>query len=99
MEESKFERNVYLPVRMIMDRLVIDCPLFETMIHNNHLNLAFSMAMRVLKNAGYIDARRVKDSGDVWHIKDSDLDPWIISDQDANSRYKNEFSELMILGA
>ena len=97
--EQEFEKNVYLPVRMIMDRLVIDCPLFETMIHNNHLNLAFSMAMRVLKNAGYIDARRVKDSGDVWHIKDSDLDPWIISDQDANSRYKNEFSELMILGA
>ena len=99
LEEQKFERNVYLPVRLVIDQLISDCPLFGTMIHNNHLNMAFSMAMRVLRSAGYIDIRRVKDSGDVWHIKDSDIDPWIISSQDVNSGYKNEFSELMILEA
>lgn len=95
-KEKNFERNKYFPVRVFMDALVTDCPLFETMIRNNHLNLAFSMAMRALKGSGYIDARRVKDSGDVWHLKDSLLDPWILSDSDSGSKYRNEFSELMI---
>ena len=94
--EKKFVRNTYFPVREFMDLLIRDCAIFDSMIRNNHLNLAFSMAMRVLKNAGYIDARRVKDSGDVWHIIDSRLDPWIMSDADSESRYRNEFSELMI---
>lgn len=94
--EKKFIQNKFFPVREFMDELTLDCPVFETMIRNNHLNLAFSMAMRVLKGTGYIDARRVKDSGDVWHIRDSVLDPWILSDSDSESRYRNEFSELMI---
>ncbi len=94
--EKKFVRKKYFPVREFMDELIRDCAIFDSMIRNNHLNLAFSMAMRVLKSAGYIDARRVKDSGDVWHIKDSRLDPWIMSDADSESRYRNEFSELMI---
>ena len=97
-KEQNFEKNTFFPVRRMMDKLFADCPLFDAMVNNNHLNLAFSMAMRVLKKAGYIDARRVKDSGDVWHIKESNLDPWIISDSDSQSKYKNEFSELMIIG-
>lgn len=96
--EQNFERNNYFPVRVIMDKLIQDCPLFESMINNNHLNMAFSMAMRVLKSAGYIDVRRVKDSGDVWHVKDSVLDPWIVGDSDSESKYRNEFSEIMIKG-
>lgn len=96
-KDQNFEENIFFPVRKMMDRLIMDCPLFESMIHNNHLNLAFSMAMRVLKNAEYIDARRVKDSGDVWHIEDSVLDPWIISDSDLTSKYRNEFTELKII--
>ena len=96
LNEKSFDYNTFFPVRVFMDELTADCPLFESMIRNNHLNLAFSMAMRVLKGAGYIDARRVKDSGDVWHLKDSALDPWILSDADSGSRYRNEFSELMI---
>lgn len=95
-KENDFERNEFFPVRLFMEKLISDCSLFDSMIKNNHLNMAFSMAMRVLKNADYIDARRVKDSGDVWHIKDAILDPWIISDADAESKYRNEFSELMI---
>lgn len=94
--EQGFVEGEFFPVRKMMDTLITDCPLFESMIYNNHLNLALSMAMRVLKNAGYIDTIRVKDSGDVWHIKDSNLDPWIIKDSDSESRYRNEFSELMI---
>lgn len=98
-QEQNFERGKYYPVRIFMNQLFKDCPLFESMQHQNHLNLAFSMAMRVLKNTNYIDVKRVKDSGDVWHLMDTNIDPWIIiNDSDSKSSYKNEFSELSIIG-
>lgn len=72
--ESKLEKGKAIPARLFFDSLGGDIAIFNSMISNNKLNTALSMALRTLRDAGVISLVYTKDSSDVWHLEVAQLD-------------------------
>ena len=87
--ESDFEKCKQINARNFFNALCGDIPVFDTMISNNKLNMAFSMGLRVLRDIGVIQLQYTKDSSDVWHLDESKLD----------AGHDDRFTEIIILGA
>ena len=73
--EKPFEQNTTILAKDFFDKLISDCPIFESCIDENQINLALSMGLRVLHLDGVIELKYVTDSGDIWHLVESISNP------------------------
>lgn len=72
LEFSKpFKKGKHVLAKEFFAKLISDCPIFESCIHGNDINLAFSMGLRVLYLNGVIELKYTTDSGDIWHLTNS----------------------------
>lgn len=72
--ESEFEKGKNIAARVFFDSLEKDIVIFRSMISNNKLNTALSMALRTLRDAEIINLVYTKDSSDVWHLEEAKID-------------------------
>lgn len=73
--EKPFKKNTTILAKDFFDKLVSECPVFESCIDGNQINLALSMGLRVLHLNGVIELKYVTDSGDIWHLVESISNP------------------------
>ena len=69
--ENPFKKNSVILVRDFINKLIIDCPLFECCISGNDINFALSIGLRVLHINNVIELRYTTDTGDIWHLTES----------------------------
>lgn len=69
--EKPFKKNTTILAKEFFDKLVSDCPVFESCINRNQINLSLSMGLRVLHINGVIELKYVTDSGDIWYLVES----------------------------
>lgn len=73
--EKPFKKNTTILAKDFFEKLVSDCPVFDSCIDGNRINLALSMGLRVLHLNGVIELKYVTDSGDMWHLVESTSNP------------------------
>jgi hypothetical protein len=73
--EKPFKKNTTILAKDFFAKLKADCPVFESCIDGNQINLALSMGLRVLHLNGVIELKYVTDSGDIWHLVESISNP------------------------
>lgn len=73
--EKPFKKGTTILAKEFISKLVAECPVFESCVEGNQLNLALSMGLRVLHLNGVIELKYVTDSGDIWHLVESISNP------------------------
>lgn len=73
--EKPFKKGSTILAKDFFDRLITECPVFESCVEDNHLNFALSLGLRVLHMNGDIELKYVTDSGDIWYLVESISDP------------------------
>lgn len=70
-----FKKGITVPAKDFFDRLLTDCPAFETCINSNQVSLSLSMGLRVLHSNNVIELKYTTDSGDIWLLTKSISNP------------------------
>lgn len=76
LENAKpFKKNQVIIMKDFIKTLIDQCPVFSSCVDGNNINLALSMALRVLHINNIIELKYTTDSGDIWHLTNSLTNP------------------------
>lgn len=68
---NPFKKKSTIRARDFFSKLIEVCPIFNSCVSGNNINLALSMGLRVLHLNGMIELKYITDSGDIWHLTNS----------------------------